>query len=115
MNPDTIGGKKLSGFYPSVERLTPFVAFEDAALEADPNYQQIIFAPGSEAAFRLDCSREDCVAGGFDYAPFIDKLILSGEERAHDTIACEGWLDSDAERQRCSLQSEYRIIVQYLP
>jgi hypothetical protein len=113
MSPVTTGNQTLSELYPNVERLTLFVAFEEADAEADPNYQQIIFAPGSAAAFRLDCSREDCVDGGFDYAPFIDKLIQSGAERAHETIACAGWLDSGEGRPHCSLQSEYRIIVQY--
>ena len=105
--------KTLAEIYPNVTRLMLFVAFEEADAEAEPNYQQIIFTPGSEAVFRLDCSREDCVDGGFDYAPFIDALIRSGEERAHDTIACEGWLGSGDGRQPCSLQSEYRIVVQY--
>jgi len=113
MSPVTTSKQPLTELYPNVERLTLFVAFEEADVEADPNYQQIIFGPDSEAAFRLDCSREDCVDGGFDYAPFIDKLIRSGGERAHETIACDGWLSSGEERQPCSLQSEFRIIVQY--
>jgi hypothetical protein len=113
MNPGRTGDKQLSELYPNVSRLTLFVAFEEAAAEAEPNYQQIIFGRDSEAVFRLDCSREDCVDGGFDYAPFIDALISSGEERAHETIACDGWLGSGTDRQRCSLQSEFRIIVQY--
>ncbi len=115
MNPTETGLKKLSDLYPNITRIILFVAFEEADAEAEPNYQQIIFTPNSDTAFRLDCSREDCVDGGFDYAPYIDELIRSGEERAHGKIACEGWLGSGEGRQRCSLQSEYRIIIQYHP
>jgi hypothetical protein len=113
MNLTETGCQKLSELYPNVTRIMLFVAFEEADSEAEPNYQQIIFTQDSEAAFRLDCSRDECVDGGFDYAPFIDELIRSGEERAHDKIECEGWLGSGEGRQPCSLQSEYRIIVQY--
>lgn len=103
---------KIKELYPNVTRITLFVAFEEADSEAEPNYQQIIFTQDSEAAFRLDCSRDECVDGGFDYAPFIDELIQSKEERTHGKIACRGWLGNNEERQLCSLQSEYRIIIQ---
>ena len=112
MNPTETGSRKLSDLYPNVTRIMLFVAFEEADSEAEPNYQQIIFTQDSAAAFRLDCSRDECVDGGFDYAPFIEELIQSGEERAHGKIACAGWLGSGGGGQRCSLQSEYRIIIQ---
>jgi hypothetical protein len=112
MNPTETGSKKLSELYPNVTRIMLFVAFEEADSEAEPNYQQIIFTQDSAAAFRLECSRDECVDGGFDYAPFIEELIQSGEERAHGKIACAGWLGSGEGGQRCSLQSEYRIIIQ---
>lgn len=115
MHPGSTGAKPLSELYPQVLRLILFVAFEEADDEAEPNYQQIIFGPDSEAAFRLDCAREDCVDGGFDYAPFIDKLIASGQERSHETIACAGRLGDGADSPPCSLQSEFRLIVQYQP
>ncbi len=105
------GCKKVSELYPDVTRIVLFVAFQQAAAGADANYQQIIFTPDSEAAFRLDCSRDACVDGGFDYGPFIDELIKSGESRAHGTIACEGWLVDGENRRRCSLHSEYRIVI----
>lgn len=107
-------GKKLSELSPNVTRVTLFVAFEGADSEVEPNYQQIIFTPDSEAAFRLDCSRDECVDGGFDYAPFIAALLQSGADRAHGKLACTGWLGSGEGRQCCSLQSEYRIMIQFL-
>jgi len=109
------GHQKLSELYPNVERLTLFVAFEEVDAEAEPNYQQIIFTADSTAAFRLDCSRDECVGGGFDYAPFVAELINSGDQRAHGKIVCPGRLGSGSESQPCALQSEYRIIVQFHP
>jgi len=106
------GHPKLSELYPDIERLTLFVAFEEADAEAEPNYQQIIFTGDSAAAFRLDCSREECVTGGFDYEPFIDELIRSGEQRAQGKISCQGSLGSGEAGLCCALQSEYRIIIQ---
>lgn len=103
------GGKKLSDLYPDVGRIMLFVAFQQAAAGADANYQQIIFTHDAEASFRLDCSRDECVDGGFDYAPFIDELIRSGESRSHGRIACGGRLGEG--QQCCSLSSEYRIII----
>ena len=104
--------KTLADLYPEVVRLTLFVAFEEADAEAEPNYQQIIFTADSEAAFRLDCSRDECAGGGFDYAPFIDELMRSGEQRAQGKIVCQGTLGEGTESCSCALQSEYRIIVQ---
>ena len=115
MNPVSSGAPLLADLYPQVLRLMLFVAFEEADAEAEPNYQQIIFGPDSEAAFRLDCSRDECAGGGFDYAPAIAALIQGGAERAHDKIVCAGRLGSGADAPRCDLQSEFRIIVQYLP
>ena len=111
MSLDGTGCKKVSELYPDITRITLFVAFQQAAAGADSNYQQIIFTPDAEAAFRLDCSRDECVDGGFDYGPFIDELIKSGESRVHGRVACEGWLGSGENRRRCSLHSEYRIII----
>jgi len=104
--------KKVSELYPEVTRITLFVAFEEADAEAEPNYQQIIFTPESDAAFFLDCSRENCAGGGFDYAPFIAALIERGEQRGHDRLVCAGRLDGAAGQTPCGLQSEYRIIIQ---
>jgi hypothetical protein len=115
MTSSETGSLKLSDLYPDIERLTLFVAFEEAEAEAEPNYQQMIFTGDSAAAFRLDCSREECVAGGFDYEPFIAELIRSGEQLAHGKIACQGSLGSSEGRQRCALQSEYRIMIQRKP
>jgi len=115
MNPIETNSLRLSELYPDIERLTLFVAFEEADAEAEPNYQQIIFTGDSVAAFRLDCSREECVAGGFDYKPSIDELIRSGEQMAHGKISCQGSLGSGAGNQCCALQSEYRIMVQRKP
>jgi hypothetical protein len=105
------GSRKISELYPDVTRVVLFVAFQQAAAGADANYQQIIFTPDSEAVFRLDCSRDDCVDGGFDYGPHVAELIASGESRSHGRIACEGWLGNGENRRHCSLQSEYRIVV----
>ncbi len=115
MNPIETGHMRLSDLYPEIERLTLFVAFEEADAEAEPSYQQIIFTENSAAAFRLECSRDECVAGGFDYEPFIDELIRSGGQRVHGKIACQGSLGSGADGLRCALQSEYRIIIQRKP
>lgn len=101
----------ISELYPDVGRIMLFVAFEEADSESEPNYQQIIFTAGSEAAFRLDCSRDACVGGGFDLAAPIDEMLKAGESRAHGVLACEGTLDPGG--TPCSLRAEYRIIVEY--
>ncbi|MEJ2199692.1 MAG: hypothetical protein P8X63_01560 [Desulfuromonadaceae bacterium] len=112
MNFTETGAKTLSELYPNVSRLILFVAFEKADSDAEPNYQQIIFTPDSEAAFRLDCSRDECVDGGFDYAPFIDQLVQSGKDRDHGKMVCQGRLCCGEGETPCSLQSEYRIFIQ---
>jgi len=112
MNSIETDHRKLSDLYPGIERLTLFVAFEEADAEAEPNYQQIIFTGDSTAAFRLECSRAECIDGGFDYGPFIAELVRSGEQRIHGKIACRGSLGGGEEGSRCALQSEYRIIAQ---
>ncbi len=112
MTPIETGPKKLFDLYPGIERLSLFVAFEEADAEAEPNYQQIIFTEDSVAAFRLECSRDDCVDGGFDYEPFIDELIRSGAQQAQGRIACPGSLGRQEDGSCCKLLSEYRIILE---
>jgi hypothetical protein len=99
----------ISERYPEVGRITLFVAFEEADAESEPNYQQIIFTADTQAVFRLDCSREECVGGGFDFTPIIDAMVRNGEARVHDKLACAGTRGSGGDR--CLLQTEYRIIV----
>jgi hypothetical protein len=99
----------LAEVYPALRRVTLFVAFEVADAESEPSYQQIIFTPDSVAAFRLDCSRDSCHGGGFDFTPVVDDLVQSGEAMVHGTHACAGTLGHGG--GRCSLQAEYRIMV----
>lgn len=100
----------VSVLYPDLRRITLFVAFEEADAESEPNYQQIIFTADNEAAFLLDCSRDACTGGGFDFAPIIDAMIKSEESRVHGKLSCEGTLGTGAEP--CSLQAEYRIFIE---
>jgi len=99
----------ISGLYPDVERIVLFVAFEEADSESEPDYQQIIFSADTEAIFKLDCSRDECVGGGFDFAHVVDEMIRNKESKAHDKLACEGACGSGGDH--CSLKAEYRIIV----
>ncbi len=115
MNSIETGHMRLYDLYPDIERLTLFVAFEEADAEAEPNYQQIIFTENSAATFRLECSRDECVDGGFDYGPCIDELIRSGEQLGQGKIACQGSLGRGEEGLCCALQSDYRIIIQRKP
>lgn len=95
--------------YPTVRRITLYVAFEEADSESEPNYQQIIFTADSEAAFRLDCSRDACSGGGFDFTPIVDSMVHTGESMIHGKLACKGALGAGGEG--CSLRAEYRIII----
>jgi len=99
----------ISGLYPGLRRITLFVAFEEADSESEPNYQQIIFTAESEAIFRLDCSRDACAGGGFDFTPVVDNMVKNQESMVHGTQVCRGTLGSGGDR--CSLQAEYRIII----
>ena len=99
----------ISELYPNLRRITLFVAFEEADSESEPNYQQIIFTADAEASFRLDCSRDTCVGGGFDFTPVVDDMVKDQESMVHGKLACEGTLGSGGDR--CSLQAEYRIII----
>jgi hypothetical protein len=101
----------LAVLYPDVTRIMLFVAFEEADSESEPNYQQIIFTKETEAVFHLDCSRDECVGGGFDFAPFVEELMGRKESRSHGVLACKGSLGSGEDAQCCSLKAEYRIIV----
>jgi hypothetical protein len=99
----------ISELYPDVGRIVLFVAFEEADSESEPNYQQIIFTADTEAIFKLDCSRDGCVGGGFDFAPVVDEMMRNKESRVHDKLACEGNCDSGEDH--CSLKAEYRLFV----
>jgi len=99
----------ISELYPDVGRIVLFVAFEEADSESEPNYQQIIFSADTEAVFKLDCSRDECAGGGFDFAPIVDEMMRNKESRVHGKLACEG--TPGAGGDRCSLKAEYRIIV----
>lgn len=99
----------ISELYPDVRRIVLFVAFEEADSESEPNYQQIIFTADTEAIFKLDCSRDECVGGGFDFAPIVDEMMRNQESRVHGKLTCEGTLGSGGDR--CSLKAEYRLIV----
>lgn len=111
MNAIETGNKKLFELYPQIESLTLFVAFQKANVDAEPNYQQIIFTENSDAMFSLHCSRDECLGGGFDYKPFVDAMLRSGEQLAHGKIMCQGSLGKRDGAERCSLCSEYRIVV----
>jgi|GEM_PF-615506 len=112
MNSIQTGPLRLHDLYPEIERLILFVAFEEADAEAEPNYQQIILTENSAAAFRLGCSRDECVDGGFDFEPFIAELIRSGEQRSQGRLSCQGSLGRGDKSLPCALQSEYRIIIE---
>jgi hypothetical protein len=99
----------ISELYPEIARILLFAAFEEADSESEPNYQQIIFTPQSEAIFRLDCSREECVGGGFDLTKVVAEMVKNRESRVHGKLACEGTLRSGG--RCCSLKADYRIIV----
>lgn len=99
----------ISELFPEVERIVLFVAFEEADQDSDPNYQQIIFTADTEAIFRLDCSRDECAGGGFDFTPVVAEMVKNGDSRVHGKLACEGTLGSGGDR--CALKAEYRIIV----
>ena len=99
----------ISELYPDLRRITLFVAFEEADSESEPNYQQIIFTAETEVVFRLDCSRDACVGDGFDFTPIIDNMVKNQESMSHGRLECEGSLGSGGDR--CSLQAEYRIII----
>ena len=102
-------GATLSELYPDVRRVTLFVAFEEADAESEPNYQQIILTADTEAIFRLECLRDTCAGGGFDFTPVVDEMVKNKESRIHGKLACEGTLGSGG--HRCLLKVEYRIIV----
>lgn len=104
---------RLCDLFPGIERLTLFVAFEEADSGSDPNYQQLIFTEDSIAAFQLDCSRQECRHGGFDYEPFIRRLVDSQEQQLRGEIACQGTLGSLNGSACCALKSDFRIIAQY--
>jgi hypothetical protein len=99
----------LAELYPEVRRIVLFVAFEEADSESEPNYQQIIFTADTEAMFRLDCSRDECTCGGFDFAPVVDEMMRNQESRVHGKLACAGTRGSGGDH--CLLLAEYRIIV----
>lgn len=99
----------ISELYPDVGRIVLFVAFEEADSESEPNYQQIIFTADTEAMFKLDCSRAECVRGGFDFAPIVDEMMRNKDSRVHGKLACEGTLGSGGDH--CFLKAEYRLIV----
>jgi hypothetical protein len=101
--------RTVSALYPEVRRITLFIAFEEAGSELEPNYQQIIFTADNEAIFRIDCSRDGCVGGGFDLTPVVDGMVKNEASRVHGKLACDGTLGSG--QDRCALQAEYRIIV----
>ena len=95
--------------YPNLRRITLFVAFEEVDSESEPNYQQIIFTVETEAIFRLDCSRDSCVGGGFDFTRVVDDMVKNQASRVHGKLLCEGTPGSGGDC--CSLQAEYRIII----
>ena len=100
----------IAELYPKVGRILLFVAFEQADAESEPSYQQIIFTADAEAIFRLDCSRDACAGGGFDFAPVIDTMMKNGESRVQGTLACTGIVATDG--YTCGLKAEYRIIIE---
>jgi hypothetical protein len=100
----------ISELYPEIGKITLFVAFEEADSESEPNYQQIIFTADSDAAFRLGCTREKCLVGGFDFAPIVDEAVKNRESRLQGTLECQGTLGPLG--PRCSLKAEYRIMVE---
>jgi hypothetical protein len=99
----------LGGLYPGLRRLTLFVAFEEADATAEPNYQQIIFTADAVADFRLDCSRDVCSGGGFDFTPIVVDMVSNRESMAHGKLGCVGHLGPGG--KRCALQAEFRIII----
>jgi hypothetical protein len=99
----------ISELYPDVGRILLFAAFEEADSESEPNYQQIIFTPKTQAIFRLDCSRDECKGGGFDFTEVVTEMVKNRESRVHGKLVCEGTLGSGG--HCCSLKADYRIIV----
>jgi len=99
----------ISELSPDGGRVVLFVAVEEADSESEPNYQQIIFTADAEAIFKLDCSRDECVGGGFDFAPIVAEMARNKESRVHGKLACAG--TCGAGEDHCLLKAEYRLIV----
>jgi hypothetical protein len=99
----------ISELYPDVGRIILFVAFEEADSESEPNHQHIIFTAQTKAVFRLDCSRDECVGGGFDFSPVVAEMVKNKKSRVQGKLACEGTLGAGG--HRCSLKAEYRIVL----
>ena len=100
----------VSALYPELRRIQLFVALAEAGPAKEPNYQQIIFTADSQAAFRLDCTQEDCVCGGFDFAPAIATLVDSQEVMGQGVVGCSGTIQPGS--TRCMLLAEYRIVIE---
>ncbi len=103
------GRATIADLYPSLRRITLFVAFEEADAASEPSYQQIIFTAETEAMFRLDCARDECVEGGFDLAPVVAGMVQNRETSLHGTLECAGTIGSGGDP--CAVRAEYRIII----
>jgi len=52
------------------------------------------FVPTDYACFHLDCTREECMNGGFDLAPVVANLVKSRKKSIKGNLSCRGKSES---------------------
>jgi hypothetical protein len=99
---------------PQVEELVLHLTFRDPNGIAHHSPQTHSFAPGAKAFFTIACPSSSCLAGGFDLADVVARVLAGGGSDASGLLDCPGWQSSGRDhKDRCLLEMRYRLTVRY--
>ncbi|MDD5327471.1 MAG: hypothetical protein PHY02_06615 [Phycisphaerae bacterium] len=85
----------LKDRYPQVTDIRVEMKFKDTDGGSSPESKQEKYSQESKAFFKIVCPYAECISGGFDLSPAIDKLVASHLNKLDDTIICQGWQDEE--------------------
>jgi hypothetical protein len=100
---------RIADSFPNLCSVRLSLSFSDPDRVILPQVSNLERGPEHSAYFREKCTHE-CVGGGFDLTPVIEKMVKRKEADTSGTMKCEGWQDPERiGRHRCGCQLEYKI------
>jgi hypothetical protein len=80
----------ISERFPGVSRITFRMTYYQRGARSVLMTRTLNFTPADYAYFRMDCTKEECINGGFDLTPIVAELIKNGKKSVKGTLCCDG-------------------------
>ncbi len=80
----------ISDRFPGISRIVFRMTYYQRGARSVLMVRTMNFAPSDYAYFHMDCTREECIDGGFDLTPVVTGLIRDGKKSVKGKLCCDG-------------------------